>query len=86
MRYDKFQRRLFPQFKINELGEFPIPNSTKAQQDSIAILVEQLMDEMMKEKPDSELVSKLNLDIDNLVMDLFDLTEEEKKIVSEFTL
>ncbi|OFN92921.1 Eco57I restriction-modification methylase domain-containing protein [Streptococcus sp. HMSC074F05] len=86
MRYDKFQRRLFPQFKVNELGEFPIPNSTKEQQDSIAILVEQLMDEMKKETPDSELVSKLNLDIDNLVMDLFDLTEEEKKIVSEFTL
>ena len=44
------------------------------------------MDELKKEIPDSELVSKLNLDIDNLVMDLFDLTEEEKKIVSEFTL
>ena len=86
MRYDKFQRRLFPQFKINELGEFPIPNSTKEQQDSIAILVEQLMDEMKKEIPDSELVNKLNLDIDNLVMDLFDLTDDEKKIVSEFNL
>jgi hypothetical protein len=41
---------------------------------------------MKKETPDSELVNKLNLDIDNLVMDLFDLTEDEKKIVSEFTL
>lgn len=86
MRYDKFQRRLFPQFKVNELGEFPIPDSTKGQQVSIAILVEQLMDEMKKETQDSELINKLNLDIDNLVMDLFDLTEEEKKIVSEFTL
>lgn len=86
MRYDKFQRRLFPQFKVNELGEFPIPNSTKEQQDSIAILVKQLMDEMKKEQQDSELINKLNLDIDNLVMDLFDLTEDEKKIVSEFTL
>lgn len=86
MRYDKFQRRLFPQFKVNELGEFPIPHSTKEQQDSIAILVEQLMDEMKKETPDSELINKLNLDIDNLVMDLFDLTEDEKKIVLEFNL
>ena len=86
MRYDKFQRRLFPQFKVNELGEFPIPNSTKEQQDSIAILVEQLMDEMKKETPDSELINKLNIEIDNLVMDLFDLTEDEKKIVSEFNL
>lgn len=86
MRYDKFQRRLFPQFKVNELGEFPIPNSTKEQQDPIAILVEQLMDEMKKETQDSELINKLNLDIDNLVMDLFDLTEDEKKIVFEFTI
>ena len=24
--FDKFQRNLFPQFKIAELGEFPMPN------------------------------------------------------------
>ena len=72
--------------RLTQIKKFPIPNSTKEQQDSIAILVEQLMDEMKKETQDSELINKLNLDIDNLVMDLFDLTEDEKKIVSEFTL
>ena len=86
LKFDKFQRRIFPQFKINELGEFPIPEASNSQQNSIALLVEQLMDEMKKETPDSELVNKLNLDIDNLVMDLFDLTDDEKKIVSEFNL
>lgn len=85
-KFDFLQRNTFPQMRLSQIKEFPIPNSTKEQQDSIAILVEQLMDELKKETPDSELVSKLNLDIDNLVMDLFDLTEEEKKIVSEFTL
>ena len=44
------------------------------------------MDEMKKETPDSELVNKLNLDINNLVMYLFDLTDDEKNIVSEFNL
>jgi len=85
-KFDFLQRNTFPQMRLTQIKKFPIPNSTKEQQDSIAILVEQLMDEMKKETQDSELINKLNLDIDNLVMDLFDLTEDEKKIVSEFTL
>ena len=84
MKFDKFQRRLFPQFKVNELGDFPVPNATDSQQKSVAILVEQLMDEMKKESPNAELVNQLNFDIDNLVMDLFGLTEEEKQIIRDF--
>lgn len=84
MKFDKFQRRLFPQFKVNELGDFPVPNATDSQQKSVAILVEQLMDEMKKESPNAELVNQLNFDIDNVVMDLFGLTEEEKQIIRDF--
>ena len=84
MKFDKFQRRLFPQFKVNELGDFPVPNATDSQQKSVAILVEQLMDEMKKESPNAELVNQLNFDIDNVVMDLFELTEEEKQIIRDF--
>ena len=84
MKVDKFQRRLFPQFKVNELGDFPVPNATDSQQKSVAILVEQLMDEMKKESPNAELVNQLNFDIDNVVMDLFGLTEEEKQIIRDF--
>ena len=79
MKFDKFQRRLFPQFKVNELGDFPVPNATDSQQKSVAILVEQLMDEMKKES-----LNQLNFDIDNVVMDLFGLTEEEKQIIRDF--
>lgn len=84
MKFDKFQRRLFPQFKVNELGDFPVPNATDSQQKSVAILVEQLMDEMKKESPNAGLVNQLNFDIDNVVMDLFGLTEEEKQIIRDF--
>lgn len=84
MKFDKFQRRLFPQFKVNELGDFPVPNATDSQQKSVAILVEQLMDEMKKQSPNAELVNQLNFDIDNVVMDLFGLTEEEKQIIRDF--
>lgn len=48
MKFDKFQRRLFPQFKVNELGDFPIPDATESQQEDIAQVVEQLMEEMKK--------------------------------------
>lgn len=84
MKFDKFQRRLFPQFKVNELGDFPIPNATETQQEAVATLVEQLMDEMKKDCPNAEEINQLNLKIDELVMDLFELTEKEKQTVREF--
>ncbi|MGT2681901.1 DUF7149 domain-containing protein [Streptococcus porci] len=84
MKFDKFQRRVFPQFKANELGQFPIPDATDSQQEEVAQLVEQLMEEIKKDSPDTEKVNQLNQEIDELVMDLFELTEEEKQTVREF--
>lgn len=60
MKFDKFQCRIFPQFKAHELGEFP------------------------KENRDKSLISSLNIKINELVMDLFQLTDEEKQTVREF--
>lgn len=42
------------------------------------------MEEMKKDSPDTEKVNQLNLEIDELVMDLFDLAEEEKQTVRDF--
>lgn len=84
MKFDKFQRRLFPQFKVNELGDFPIPDTTDTQQEEVAQLVVQLMEELKNDSPDTDIVHQLNLKIDDLVMDLFDLKEEEKQIVRNF--
>lgn len=86
LKYDKFQRRVFPQFKIGEMSEFPIPDSTEEQQIQIAIPVEMLMKEMAKEEVDQDLVDSLNTEIDELVMDLFGLNEEEKQTVRDFEL
>ena len=57
-----------------------------SQQEEIAKLVEQLMEEMKKDSPDTDIVHQLNLKIDDLVMDLFDLKEEEKQIVRNFVV
>ncbi|MCG9913673.1 DUF7149 domain-containing protein [Streptococcus suis] len=84
IKFDKFSRSLFPRLVVNELGNFPIPDATDSQQEDIAHVVEQLMVEMKKDSPDTDIVHQLNLKIDDLVMNLFDLTEEEKQIVRNF--
>ena len=50
----------------------------------VAQPVQTLMDEMKKENKDKSLISSLNIKIDELVMDLFQLTDEEKQTVREF--
>lgn len=84
IKFDKFSRSLFPRLVVNELGNFPIPDATDSQQEEVAQLVEQLMEEIKKDSPDTEKVNQLNQEIDELVMDLFELTEEEKQTVREF--
>ncbi|WP_294592927.1 Eco57I restriction-modification methylase domain-containing protein [uncultured Streptococcus sp.] len=83
-RFDFLQRSTFPQMRLTQIKDFPIPDATDSQQEDIAQVVEQLMEEMKKDSPDTETVNQLNLAIDDLVMDLFELTEEEKQTVREF--
>jgi hypothetical protein len=84
MKFDKFQRRIFPQFKVNELGEFPIPDASEGWQNKIAQPVRQLMDEIKKKPRDEALISRLNTQIDERVMALFQLTDEEKRSIRDF--
>lgn len=42
-KFGKLGRGLFPQFKINELSIFPIPNATQEQQDELATLVDRML-------------------------------------------
>lgn len=84
MKFDKFQRRIYPQFKVNELGEFPIPDSSEDLQNKIARPVQQLMDEMKNKNRDNVLISSLNTQIDERVMNLFQLTDEEKQSIRDF--
>ncbi|MFH0395087.1 Eco57I restriction-modification methylase domain-containing protein [Streptococcus sp. A34] len=83
-RFDFLQRSTFPQMRLTQIKDFPIPAATDSQQEELAQLVEQLMEEMKKDSPETEKVNQLNLEIDEFVMDLFDLTEEEKQTVREF--
>lgn len=82
MKFDKFQRNAFPQFKVKELEQFPIPNMNQPQQEQLASLVNIVLSKASK----NENFRHENNEIDELVMDLFGLTEMEKKIVRDFTL
>ena len=83
-KFDFLQRNTFPQMRLTQIKQFPIPNSNDDQQNEIADLVVQIMEEMAKEKVNQDLVDSLNTEIDELVMDLFGLTEEEKQIIRDF--
>lgn len=78
IKFDKFQRRIFPQFKVNELGEFPTPLASSEEQTIISRLVIAMIDENKKAEPDMNMLDSLNKQIDDLVMSLFDLDDKEK--------
>ncbi|WP_311134879.1 TaqI-like C-terminal specificity domain-containing protein [Lactobacillus helveticus] len=80
MRFDKFQRRLFPQFKVNELGQFPLPDIGTEIQNNIESLVKIIM---QKAKNNDD-YSKENTKVDELVMTAFGLDEKEKETVRKF--
>lgn len=81
MHFDKFQRRLFPQFKVNELAQFPVPNMNIKEQNEIANKVSVIMDKA-ESKQD---YSRENSEVDELVMEAYGLTEREKQEVRNFT-
>lgn len=89
--FDKFQRKIFPQFKVNELAKFPIYQADKEQQKRIIILVDKMLDlnkELQKTEENSnkwnsikEEIEKTDKKIDEEVYKLYNLTKEEIKIV-----
>ncbi len=94
--YDKLQRKIFPQFKVKELGEFPIRTIDPANPDDVAAhgrmvaLVEQMLDLHQRlaaeANPQVRTILQRQIDatdrqIDALVYALYGLTEEEIAIV-----
>jgi hypothetical protein len=80
MKFDKFQRRTFPQYRVNELGQFPIPEMSEKMQNSIGALVKTIMQKANQDKDYSEENSK----VDELVMTAFGLNDLEKESVRKF--
>lgn len=77
VRFAKLQRGLFPQFKLNELKNFPIPdlNDTKKQNELISEVKK-----IIKDPADKSINDK----IDNLVYNLFFISSDEKMYIENY--
>lgn len=84
MKFDKFQRKTFPQFKNSELGQFPIPTANKEQRSHLIMLVKHMLSATKNQ--DKDRIKHFDLTIDNYVMDLYGLTEDDKEKIRQFKL
>jgi adenine-specific DNA-methyltransferase len=75
--FGKLSRKIFPQFKINELRIFPIAKAGNATQKYFEALVSEVLSKRNKLLDSSELEQQ----IDNLVYRLYDLTYDEVKVI-----
>jgi len=78
-KFGKMQRGVFPQFKVNELADFPLPKNRKTKQTEIAAIVDEIIE--AKKQDATANTSKLECKIDELVYQLYGLTDEEIRIV-----
>jgi hypothetical protein len=78
-KFGKMQRETFPQFKVNELADFPLPKNGENHRDEIAKLAGQIL-AVKKRDPNTD-TTAWEREIDRLVYDLYGLTEEEIAIV-----
>ena len=78
-KFGKMQRETFPQFKVNELAQFPLPKNRIKKQNEIAGVVRQIL--AAKERDPEADTNALEREIDQMVYKLYGLTEEEIRIV-----
>ena len=82
-RYEKNEfDALFPKIRVAEFKKLPIPNVKPVQ----AKTIEQKVDQILILKKGNSLpdTSALEAEIDQLVYELYGLTEEEIKIIEEY--
>jgi type I restriction-modification system DNA methylase subunit len=89
--FDKFQRKTFPQFKVNELATFPIFSATDKDQESVIKLVNGIQEshQHLGNVPEgssrhneiSKHLEALNTSLDKLIYEIAGLTSDEVQIV-----
>jgi hypothetical protein len=97
--FDKLQRKIFPQFKVKELALFPVRpvnllnHAEKTIHDRMVSLVDNMLD-LNKKKHSGKLapsqidrldreIAATNQEIDELVYELYGITDEERKTMEE---
>jgi hypothetical protein len=82
--FDKLQRGIFPQFKVNELSQFPVPklDLSKKKDKNLYEKIISLVDSINNQSLSGHELLKINEQIENLVFTLFNLTEAEIGIIT----
>ena len=79
LKFGKLQRGLFPQFKANELADFPIPKKLSLFEKRLADLAGEAT-ELRREDITAD-ITQVDKKIDALVCEAFDLTAAEIAVV-----
>ena len=82
--FDMLQRKTFPQLRLYQIKELPIPSATKEKQEEIESLVKEMLDLTSKDDVNNKLIDSLNNKIDEQVMNLYGLSSQDKKFVNDF--
>lgn len=80
-KFGKLQRGLFPQFKVNELRLFPIPDISSNEIIPVVDHVKKILD--VKKSHHQYDTSALEAEVDQMVYELYGLTEEEIAVVEK---
>lgn len=78
-KFGKMQRETFPQFKVNELADFPLPTNGDKHRDQIAKLAAQIL--AARRHNHAADTTAMEKDIDRLLYELYGLSPEERAIV-----
>ena len=93
--FDKFQRKIFPQFKVKELAIFPIPSASPAEQEKIAKKAQTMLDlnkELQATSANTDKhnslkreIEKLDQEVDKQIYKLYNLNEKKLELLKIVT-
>jgi hypothetical protein len=77
-KYDKLQRRIFPQFKVGELRSFPVPPVDDWEQhDRLVSLVDRMLE--------NDLINETDQKIDTLVFEIFGIGRKDIQYIERIS-
>ena len=81
LKFDKFQRKTFPQFKVNELKQFPIPKVDAQTKSKVANFGQILLEMYASNRTISDII-KIETELEMLIKYHFGVEQEELEMAS----
>ena len=82
LKFGKLQRKIFPQFKINELEQFPLPAIEDQNKKDFLNLTKEVK-KILSTKKENE-INKINFFIDEIVYKLFKITPKDIDLINKY--